>query len=336
MVPGSPERQGETGCRGRDESRRMHKLTSSTKPVLCEIHLLPLSTTITTNTDIMEALQAKSCIANALRCQIPPTHLASPLAALSILRTNQHAKLQAPSVTFHPRRWMHQTGSMIPPRPPSGRRISARTPFRPPIQPFTPAVTGGGRRGQATTSQHYHSPVEPIIHPVFETGTSTFQYIVADPETKSAAIIDPVLDYDNCTRTITTSSADALLSLVDEKEYTVVRILETHAHADHLTASFYLQRRLSEKQGQAPPVSIGKRIGRVQSLFGQRYGIDAAEYEGVFDELLEDDQQFDIGNVRAQALHLPGHTPDHLGYRIGGMSAPRALPHPFVRADLRE
>lgn len=277
----------------------------------------------------MDALQAKSCIANALRCQIQPTLLASPLAALSIFRTKQHAKLQAPSVTTHPRRWIHQTGSMAPPRRPSGRCIHASAPFRPPIQPFTPVITGGGRRGQATTSQPYHSPVEPIIHPVFEAGTSTFQYIVADPETKNAAIIDPVLDYDNCSRTITTSSADALLSLVAEKGYTVVRILETHAHADHLTASFYLQRRLSEKQGQAPPVSIGKRIGRVQSLFGQRYGIDAAEYEGVFDELLEDDQQFDIGKVRAQAIHLPGHTPDHLGYRIGGMTAYRALLHPF-------
>ncbi|KAK0755172.1 hypothetical protein B0T18DRAFT_435333 [Schizothecium vesticola] len=121
----------------------------------------------------------------------------------------------------------------------------------------------------------------PTIQPVFETRTSTFQYVVADPETKNAAISDPVLDYDKRTRTITTSSADALLSL-------------THAHADHLTAAFYLQRRLSEH------------------LFGQRYGIDAVEYEGVFEELLEDDQQFNISNVRAQAIHLPGHTPDHM------------------------
>ncbi|KAK1830936.1 putative beta-lactamase hydrolase-like protein [Podospora conica] len=263
----------------------------------------------------MDALQAKSCIANALRCQIPPSLLVAPLTTLSAFRRNEHVKL--PSATSPPRRWIHQTGRMAPPQRPSRRCIPGNMPPRPLIQPFAPVHSGSGWRGHATASPEYHSSVQPTIHPIFETRTGTFQYVVADPETKNAAIIDPVLDYDKCTHTITTTSADALLSLIAEKGYTVVRIMETHAHADHLTASFYLQRRLTELQGQKPPVSIGKRIGRVQSLFGERYGIDAAEYEGVFDELLEDDQQFDIGKVRAQAIHLPGHTPDHMGYRIG-------------------
>ncbi|KAK4195374.1 putative beta-lactamase hydrolase-like protein [Triangularia verruculosa] len=158
---------------------------------------------------------------------------------------------------------------------------------------------------------------EPTIHPVFEQNTGTFQYLVADPATKNAAIVDPVLDYDKCSHTITTTTADGLLSLVREKGYNIVRILETHAHADHLTASFYLQRQLTKQQNSRPPVGIGKRIGQVQSLFGQRYGINAEEYECVFDKLFEDDEEFTIGALKAKALHLPGHTPDHLGYKIG-------------------
>lgn len=153
---------------------------------------------------------------------------------------------------------------------------------------------------------------------MFEQRTGTFQYLVADPSTNEAVIIDPVLDYDKCSHTITTTSADALLSLVREKGYTISYILETHAHADHLTASFYLQRRLAEKQGKNPPVCIGNRIGRVQTFFAQRYGIHAEEYEGVFDKLLGDDEVFEIGKLKAKAIHLPGHTPDHMGYMIGG------------------
>lgn len=152
---------------------------------------------------------------------------------------------------------------------------------------------------------------------MFEHKTGTFQYLVADPLTNTAVIIDPVLDYDKCTQTITTTSADFLLSLVREKGCKISRILETHAHADHLTASFYLQRRLAKAQDEKPPVCIGKRIDKVQSLFGERYGIDAEEYEGVFDKLFDDDEEFAIGQLKAKAIHLPGHTPDHLGYKIG-------------------
>src|SRR5690349_1144407 len=78
--------------------------------------------------------------------------------------------------------------------------------------------------------------MEPIVHTVFEPQTSTWQYVVADPSTKTAVIIDPVLDFDPARNSITTKSADALLALVKEKGYTVDRLLETHVHADHLTA----------------------------------------------------------------------------------------------------
>ncbi|EXJ73571.1 uncharacterized protein A1O5_03332 [Cladophialophora psammophila CBS 110553] len=158
---------------------------------------------------------------------------------------------------------------------------------------------------------------EPIVHDVFETKTGTWQYVVADPSTLTAVIIDPVLDYDPATQVVTTQSADALISLVKEKGYTVDMILETHAHADHLTAASYLQNHLAQEQDQIPIIGIGKRIGAVQKLFAERYGVPADEYEGIFDRLFEDDETFNIGELKATAIHLPGHTPDHLGYKIG-------------------
>ncbi|EAW11101.1 MBL fold metallo-hydrolase [Aspergillus clavatus NRRL 1] len=172
------------------------------------------------------------------------------------------------------------------------------------------------RLGQALYSTT-PAPGQPTIHDVFESKTGTWQYVVADPTTSTAVIIDPVLDYDPATQTITTASADALLALVKEKGYKVDGIFETHAHADHITAASYLQKRLTEEQGHRPPIGIGKRIGQVQKLFGQRYGVPAEEYEGVFDKLFEDDEAFNIGQLAAKAIHLPGHTPDHLGYQIG-------------------
>lgn len=161
------------------------------------------------------------------------------------------------------------------------------------------------------------SSKEPIIHPVWEAGTSTWQYIVSDPSSSAAAIIDPVLDYDPLTQTISTKAADALLDQVISHKYEITYLLETHAHADHLSASSYLQARLHEIQGYRPPIGIGKRIGAVQELFSRRYGVPKEETTGVFDKLFDDDEEFTIGNLKATAIHLPGHTPDHLGYRIG-------------------
>lgn len=158
---------------------------------------------------------------------------------------------------------------------------------------------------------------EPTIHDVFETATGTWQYIVADPSTSAAVIIDPVLDYEPATQSITTRSADTLLALATKQGYKIEKILETHAHADHLTAASYLQKRLAETQGFKPPIGIGKRIEQVQKLFGKRYGLDEDEYNAVFDELFDDDETFAIGNLTIKACHFPGHTPDHMGYEIG-------------------
>lgn len=161
------------------------------------------------------------------------------------------------------------------------------------------------------------SPVEPIVHACFEPNTGTWQYIIADPATKAAIIIDPVLDFDPARNAISTGTADGLLALATEKGYAIERLVETHAHADHLTAAKYLQHRLEAVSNKKPPVCIGKRITAVQERFAKRYGIDKAEYESVFDHLFDDGETFHVGQLETKAIHLPGHTPDHMGYMIG-------------------
>lgn len=173
---------------------------------------------------------------------------------------------------------------------------------------------------QATYSTNALPPNQPIIHPLFEKNTGTWQYILADPTTLAAVIIDPVLDYDRATQEITTQTADALLALISTHKYKVERILETHAHADHLTAASYLQRRLLELQKFKPSICIGKRITRVQDFFAKRYDIPGNEYKHIFDSFLEDGEMIQFGNQTLTAMHLPGHTLDHLGYKIGGIS----------------
>ncbi|KAK8192472.1 hypothetical protein M8818_007640 [Zalaria obscura] len=160
--------------------------------------------------------------------------------------------------------------------------------------------------------------MEPKIHTVFEPVTGTWQYIIADPSRKEAVIIDSVLDYDRDTGVISTASADKLLELIMGNEYMVSRILETHVHADHLTASRYLQNMLLQRQQQQRPlVCIGKHISQVQETMGQIYDIPASEMQDAFDYTFSDGEKFRIGDLEAQVLHLPGHTPDHIGYIVG-------------------
>ncbi|KAF6841968.1 metallo-beta-lactamase domain-containing protein [Colletotrichum plurivorum] len=162
------------------------------------------------------------------------------------------------------------------------------------------------------------APLEPVVHEIFESVTGTWQYVVADPSTKTAVIIDPVLDFDPAKTAISTQTADGLLNVIREEEYHVVKILETHVHADHLTAAKYLQSRLREAQGgTVPEICIGWRIAEVTERFGTKYGIPKEEYSNGFDRLLGRDEVFEIGNLKAKAIHLPGHTPDHMGYMVG-------------------
>lgn len=155
--------------------------------------------------------------------------------------------------------------------------------------------------------------MEPEVHTLHEPVTGTWQYVVADPSTKHAAIVDSVLNYDKEKGVISTTSADEILDLVKKHNYTVDYILETHAHADHLTASRYLQTKLDPR----PTVAIGRGIDQVQRTMGEIYHIPICEMSHAFDRTFTDGESFTIGSLTASVVHLPGHTPDHIGYLIG-------------------
>ena len=160
--------------------------------------------------------------------------------------------------------------------------------------------------------------MEPKIHTFHEPVTGTWQYIVADPLTREAVIVDSVLDYNKDNGSMSTESPDKLLEVILANGYTVMRILETHAHADHLTASRYLQHALSQLQdSRSPLVCIGKGITQVQETMGQIYDIPASEMENAFDYTFSDGERLVVGNIESEVIHLPGHTPDHVGYIIG-------------------
>ncbi|EAW13283.1 MBL fold metallo-hydrolase [Aspergillus clavatus NRRL 1] len=158
--------------------------------------------------------------------------------------------------------------------------------------------------------------MEPVVYPLFEKKTSTWQYIVACPETREAMIIDPVLDFDPAQLTISTNSADKLLEIISSEGFQVVRLLETHVHADHLTAAYYLQQELLRRTEKRVPICTGHRIRQVQETFARKYSVPFDELDNVFDHLFQDDETFQLGKLTVKALHLPGHTPDHSGYQV--------------------
>ena len=157
----------------------------------------------------------------------------------------------------------------------------------------------------------------PVVHAIHESNTGTWQYIVADAESKHAAIIDPVLDFDPSKNEISTTAADLLLATVESEGYLVERLLETHLHADHLSGAAYLGDQLKQRQSVVPKTSIGSGIAKMQQLFGDRYGIPEHEWSHAFDCTYADGEKFSIGSLEVEVLHLPGHTPDHIGYLVG-------------------
>lgn len=151
------------------------------------------------------------------------------------------------------------------------------------------------------------------VRAFFDEATFTASYVVSDPETKIAAIIDSVLDFDQPSGRTSTGSADAVIAYVEEQGLTVEWLLETHAHADHLSAAPYLQGRLGGR------IAIGKEILAVQTAFGKIFneGASFARDGSQFDHLFEDGERFAIGGIAAMALHVPGHTPADMSYVIG-------------------
>ncbi|MDE1905254.1 MAG: MBL fold metallo-hydrolase [Rhodospirillales bacterium] len=155
------------------------------------------------------------------------------------------------------------------------------------------------------------SPVP--VKAFFDQATFTVSYVVHDPATRRAAIIDSVLDYDPASGRTSFESADAILAYVQAEKLTVDWLLETHAHADHLSAAPYLQGKLG---GQ---LAIGAEIITVQTIFGKLFnaGTEFARDGSDFDRLFKDGDTFQIGTLPAMVLHVPGHTPADLAYIIG-------------------
>ncbi len=154
----------------------------------------------------------------------------------------------------------------------------------------------------------------PEVKAFFHQPSYTFSYVVADPQTKQCAIIDSVLDFDLPSATLSYESADAIAAYVAEQAYTVQWHLETHMHADHLSAAAYLKEKLGGK------VAIGNRITAVQGMYQDVFGVSSAEIEKArkqFDVLWSDFDTFMIGTIPAFTFSTPGHTPADIVYGIG-------------------
>jgi len=155
--------------------------------------------------------------------------------------------------------------------------------------------------------------MSPEIVAFFDPATSTYSYVVSDPASKRCAIIDPVLDYDPAAGRISLDNAERLIAYVHEQGLAVDWLLDTHVHADHLSAAAYLKHQLGGR------LAIGERVTLVQSNFAKLFnaGSEFATDGRQFDQLFRDDECFSIGAISARALHTPGHTPGCMTYLIG-------------------
>jgi glyoxylase-like metal-dependent hydrolase (beta-lactamase superfamily II) len=156
------------------------------------------------------------------------------------------------------------------------------------------------------------STTTPHVRAFFDPATSTVSYVVHDPASKAAAIIDPVLDYNPRTARTATTSADALLAYVTAEGLDLRYLLETHAHADHLSAAHYLREQTSA------PLVIGANITQVQTVFAALFEADDVACDGrQFDTLVAEGDRLPLGALDIEVLHTPGHTPACVTYLIG-------------------
>ncbi len=152
---------------------------------------------------------------------------------------------------------------------------------------------------------------QPLIRAFFDEPTNTVSYIVADPATKQAAVIDPVLDYDPNSGEVDTRSVKAVLQAAEEMGVTITWTLETHAHADHLSGSPYIKAKTGARIG------IGEHIKDVQRIFRPVFDAGDLKTDGRdFDHLFGDGERFKIGTLDAEVIYTPGHTPADITYKI--------------------
>jgi glyoxylase-like metal-dependent hydrolase (beta-lactamase superfamily II) len=152
----------------------------------------------------------------------------------------------------------------------------------------------------------------PIIEAFFDQPTNTISYLVVDPATKTAAVIDPVLDFDLASGEVDVASARRIISRAQAQCWTIAMVLETHAHADHLSAAPFIK----AKTGAL--VGIGEHIRDVQKIFRPMFAFEQMKTDGSdFDRLFTDGERFPIGDLEVEVIHTPGHTPADVAYRIG-------------------
>lgn len=153
--------------------------------------------------------------------------------------------------------------------------------------------------------------MRPDVQAFFDPATFTASYLVSDPATGVAAIIDPVLDFEPKAARLSTASADALLDAIKARGLTLAYVLETHAHADHLSAADYIRGKTGAK------IVIGARIVEVQKTFIPVFEAEVAADGAAFDVLMNEGDALPLGELSIGALHTPGHTPACLTYTIG-------------------
>ena len=153
---------------------------------------------------------------------------------------------------------------------------------------------------------------EPVVRAFFDEPTNTVSYLVADPATGAAAVIDPVLDFDLPSGEVTTRSAQLLLDSAEREGWSIRWVFETHAHADHLSAAAFIRSRTGAL------VAIGEGILEVQNVFRPLFAADDCPSDGSdFDRLLFDGEQLELGSIDVEVLATPGHTPACVSYRFG-------------------
>ena len=153
----------------------------------------------------------------------------------------------------------------------------------------------------------------PQVKAFFDEPTFTVSYVVSDTATRKAVVIDSVWNFDHASGRTSFESADAIIAYVEQEGLSIEWILETHAHADHLSAAPYLQQKLGGK------LAIGREIVTVQGVFGKIFneGTELARDGSQFDRLLDDGDVLMIGDIPLLALHVPGHTPADMAYVVG-------------------
>lgn len=153
---------------------------------------------------------------------------------------------------------------------------------------------------------------QPFIKAFFDEPTKTISYLVGDPATRIAAVIDPVLDFDLASGEVDTRSAERILAFADEDGWQIAIVLETHAHADHLSAAPFI------KAHTGAWIGIGAHIRDVQRIFRAVFAMTELKTDGSdFDRLFDDGERFQIGDLAVEVLHVPGHTPADVAYLIG-------------------